>query len=416
MPEVQPVHGAAAGGAAAGGASADAVSGVVAVLSSHASFAMHMRRAGFEVIEGRDIDDLARTAPTADIVVADLVAVEGKRGLVARLSTAVDPRIPVVLISADDVDVALLGTSRPVHVVVPPVRADDVVACVRQVLAASGRRGGGGDASERPGPDGRSAPASTVTPIRPRRRLRSSGRAATTAIGPTAPKKAPARAEASVAARRGEPAKVVVAKRTGTAPKAAAPTVTPVPAVVDLSTLPPPLLDWRVVMRQMASAVQGVPTAGAVAQVLAEDLAAVAEADVAVLVRDPAGLWIVEGGVGLRAFEWAQTLEDTDWIVVAGRGEHLSLMVRDTDVVRGDLVGAPLASRLQLVRTHSSRAAFFVCAAWADGGDEQERVAHVVRAVRRHEAALADAVELRDFARWLSSRVDGAGTDTDEQV
>ena len=132
-----------------------------------------------------------------------------------------------------------------------------------------------------------------------------------------------------------------------------------------------------------------------------------------------------QGRIGTYAIFWGHeamqvggtyALEDTDWIVVAGRGEHLSLMVRDTDVVRGDLVGAPLASRLQLVRTHSSRAAFFVCAAWADGGDEQERVAHVVRAVRRHEAALADAVELRDFARWLSSRVDGAGTDTDEQV
>src|SRR5689334_1672119 len=95
---------------AAGPLGAEAVSGVVAVLSSHASFAMQMRRAGFEVVEGRDIDDLARTAPTADVVVVDLVAVEGKRGLVARLSTAVDPRVPVVLISADDVDVALLGT------------------------------------------------------------------------------------------------------------------------------------------------------------------------------------------------------------------------------------------------------------------------------------------------------------------
>jgi hypothetical protein len=28
--------------------------------------------------------------------------------------------------------------------------------------------------------------------------------------------------------------------------------------------------------------------------------------------------------------------------------------------------------------------------------------------VLRHEPAMADAVELRTFARWLSSRVDGA--------
>ena len=39
-----------------------------------------------------------------------------------------------MLVSADEVDLAILRGSRTVHVVVPPVRAEDVVACVERVL------------------------------------------------------------------------------------------------------------------------------------------------------------------------------------------------------------------------------------------------------------------------------------------
>jgi hypothetical protein len=183
-------------------------------------------------------------------------------------------------------------------------------------------------------------------------------------------------------------------------------------AVVDLAALPAPVLDWRVIANQLTQAVQSIPAVPLVAQTMADELAAASGAHVAVMVRDDTGTWQVEAGVGLRAFEWAQTLQDDDWLVWAGRDQHPSLMVMDTDVVRGDLTGAPLASRLQLVRTHSTKAGFFVCAGWEDdgGGNDTGRVSLVVEAVRRHSSAMADALGVRSLAQWLSAHVGGVET------
>lgn len=573
-----------------------AVSGVVAVLSHHASLAMQMRRAGFDVVEGRDIDDLAKVAASVDVVVVDLVRVESKRSLVARLSTAVDPRVPVVLISADEVDLALLGTSRDVHVVVPPVRADDVISRVRTILAArspaspeaaggrSGRSGGSVTtlrdlnmlrrSRRKPLPRVEDVrPTPTTVPAangRPTVAVGAGTRATTSPpasaatempahVPAQAPAQAPVQAAVQAAAQvPAAPAKVaepapskvaagepdqpksapaptapaqaapptpapVVSASPGPAPAVPAPAVVPpsvpepvaaapvvpepvtaVPVVpepvtaapaptpaparppapapakpapkaatskraaapassalvklsdrkarkaakkvavqappkaarsapttaaaaaaaharaavagtgpsspslpADLGVLPAPTLDWRVIANQLTHAVQGIPAISLVAQTMADELAANSGAHVAVMVRDDRGSWRVEGGAGLRAFEWAQTIEDDHWLVMAGRDQHPSLMVMDTDVVRSDLIGAPLASRLQLVRTHSTRASFFVCAGWDDNGNDTGRVALVVETVRRHSPAMADAMGLRSFTLWLSGQVDG---------
>jgi hypothetical protein len=344
--------------------------GVVAVMSHHATFAMQMRRAGFDVREGRDVEELAGLARSVDVVVVDLVAVEGKRGLVARLSTSIDPGVPVVLISADEVDLALLGPARSVRVVVPPVRADDVVSCVRAVLAELAAR------RESPAPhpevDGGD---STVTPIRGREGRRAERQAARVAR--------------------------TVASQGPSEPEMDAP-------VVDLTRLAPPAWPtWQDLAGKLSQAVNGIPALSAAAQALAQDVAGTSGADVVVLVRDDSGTWQVEGGVGLRPFEWGQTLDDTDWLVVTGRDRYPSLLVADTDAVRGDLVGAPLASRHQIVRTHGSLAPFMVCAGWGDNADGRTRVAMVVAAVRRHEAALTQSMELRRFVRTLVRQVDG---------
>jgi hypothetical protein len=178
--------------------------------------------------------------------------------------------------------------------------------------------------------------------------------------------------------------------------------------VVDLTRLAPPAWPtWQDLAGKLSQAVNGIPALSAAAQALAQDIADTSGADVVVLVRDDSGTWQVEGGVGLRPFEWGQTLDDTDWLVVTGRDRYPSLLVADTDAVRGDLVGAPLASRHQIVRTHGSLAPFMVCAGWGDNADGRTRVAMVVAAVRRHEAAVTQSMELRRFVRTLVRQVDG---------
>jgi hypothetical protein len=344
--------------------------GVVAVMSHHATFAMQMRRAGFDVREGRDIEELAALARTVDIVVVDLVAVEGRRGLVARLSTSIDSAVPVVLISADEVDLALLGPSRSVHVVVPPVRADDVVTCVRRVLS---ERPPGGAAAARAA--GVPVADDNVTPLRGR--------------------------ETRKARREAERTAKTIAPQVDSRPE-------PGGQVIDLTQWEPPRpTSWQLLAVHLRQAVTGIPALPAAVQALAVEVAGTSGADVVVLVRDDSGTWQVEGGVGLRPFEWGQTLDDNDWLVVTGRDKYPSLLVADTDAVRGDLVGAPLASRRQLVCTHSGCAPVMVCAGWPEDADGDARVALVVAALKRHEAAISAALELRQFVRTLVRQVDG---------
>jgi len=48
-----------------------------------------------------------------------------------------------------------------------------------------------------------------------------------------------------------------------------------------------------------------------------------------------------------------------------------------------------------------------VCAGWGDNADGRTRVAMVVAGVKRHEAAVGQAMELRRFVRTLVRQVDG---------
>jgi hypothetical protein len=449
----------------------------IALMSHQATFAVQMRRAGFEVSESQDIDALTAAVAGADVVVIDLVGQHGKRGPVARLGTILDSRVPVFLISADEVDAALLGPHRPIDVIVPPVGAEYLAARVRQVLRqvhavpptrpavaaaappvvtpVAGAVTGpvaGGPAEAKPVSTARkvAAPASgpasrkAGTPTAGQSTPPQGGQAksgAVTAAGsrPTAKRAAPAGTGKHAAAGTGKngtagtvkdagvtPAKDNVrplrARRLGRrgapdsatrppkAPAAAGPPKAITPSgrpAVDMPSWAPPTLDWRVMCSQLAHAVREIPAVREEAQAIAEELAAAAGGDAVVMVRDLAGLWRVEGGAGLRSFEWAQTLEDVDWIVQVGRGESSSLLVMDTDAVRGDLVGTPLASRHQLVRTLSTVAPFLVCAAWDGPGDSEKRVQHVVDTAKRHESAMTDAISLRDFVRTLSRRLEG---------
>jgi hypothetical protein len=271
-----------------------------------------------------------------------------------------------VLISADQVDLALLGTLRPVHVVVPPVRADEVVACVRDVLASLPDR-------VISLPDVAHGPQPTDL----RRR------------GP------------GWAARAGERlSRVPSAEQPG--PVGPSPWTGP-PAPDQVARVE----DWRALASRLVAGVGHVASVGATAQALADDIARTGSADAAVLVQSATGDWEVAGGVGLRSFEWGQVVDERHWLVGAGRDRGPALLIADTDLVRNQLVGAPLASRRQLVRTHAHTTRLMAVAGWSTDAMGPERVALVTAAVARHEAAVADAIELRYLVQALAQRVEG---------
>ena len=108
----------------------------------------------------------------------------------------------------------------------------------------------------------------------------------------------------------------------------------------------------------------------------------------------------MEGGVGLRAFERGQHLTADHWFVTAGTDRGPTVVLHDTDEVRSQLIGAPLASRGRLVRTCSAAAPLVVAVGWSDD-DERVRPAALGAVVRRHEAAVQAAVDLRRIVRTL---------------
>ena len=100
--------------------------GPVAVLSSHVGFALELGRAGLDVLEAQDVEDVGALSHRAAIVVVDLVGNDARRAVVARLSAVLAADVPVVLVSADELDLVVLGGRNNVQVVVPPVQATDV--------------------------------------------------------------------------------------------------------------------------------------------------------------------------------------------------------------------------------------------------------------------------------------------------
>jgi hypothetical protein len=279
---------------------------------------------------------------------------------VARISTTIDPLLPLVLVSADTVDLAILGGAREVHVVVPPLRAEDVVACVERVLLdhqhgrveqlAQPRAGEPPTVVPVPSPMARP----TVAPPAPRRDA---------TPGPPMPRREPS-------------------------PKSA-------------GTPPPPPAPWPALARQLLDQVAGLPSVAASAQRLADEVATECAADVAVLVHQPGAGWSVEGGVGLRPLEWGQRVEEDHWLVQVGRERGPGLQVPDTDTVRANLIGAPLASRPQLARYVSRDGRFMICVGWSGAATTGDKVVLLAAAAARHEQALADALQLRAVAEEL---------------
>ncbi len=140
------------------------------------------------------------------------------------------------------------------------------------------------------------------------------------------------------------------------------------------------------------------------AQLLADEIVELADADAAAVLVPDGGLWRVSGGVGLRPPERRLVLDAGHWLVseiaVGGR----ALLVEDTDVVRQRLAGAPLAAwrHLLAVPIPEVRSAV-VLARGAEAGAFGERdLAAVIDPVRRSVGLMRNALHTRQLARQLA--------------
>jgi hypothetical protein len=156
-------------------------------------------------------------------------------------------------------------------------------------------------------------------------------------------------------------------------------------------------------VRQLADRAGDLYGVNDTAQVLADDVIERADADaVAVLVPD-GPVWRVSGGVGLRPLERRLQLDETHWLIAEIGAAGRAVLVEDTDIIRQDLAGAPLAAWRHLLAVPVPGVRAIVILARGDEGDAftDRDLTAVISPVREAAALLLSAVETRRLARLL---------------
>ncbi len=140
------------------------------------------------------------------------------------------------------------------------------------------------------------------------------------------------------------------------------------------------------------------------AQMLADEIVEIADADAAAVLVPDGGLWAVSGGVGLRPPERQLVLDAGHWLVAEIAVGGRALLVEDTDVVRPKLAGAPLAAwrHLLAVPIPEVRSAVVLARGQESGPFGEQDLAALVDPVRRSVSMLHTALATRQLARQLA--------------
>jgi hypothetical protein len=139
------------------------------------------------------------------------------------------------------------------------------------------------------------------------------------------------------------------------------------------------------------------------AQALADDVIERADADAAAVLIPDGSIWRVSAGVGLRPLERRLELADSHWLIIEIGSAGRAVLIEDTDIIRQQLSGAPLAAwrHLMAVPVPDIRG-IVVLARGEEGGPFSDHdLSAVIAPVREAAALLAQAVETRRLARLL---------------
>jgi CheY-like chemotaxis protein len=149
------------------------------------------------------------------------------------------------------------------------------------------------------------------------------------------------------------------------------------------------------------------------AQVLADDVIERADADAAAILVPDGPIWRVSGGVGLRPLERRLILEPSHWLITEIGSAGRAVLIDDTDIIRQQLAGAPLAAwrHLLAVPVPDVRAIVVLARGQEAGPFTDRDLSAVIAPVREAAALLAQAVQTRRLARAL-----GALRETDTEA
>lgn len=331
----------------------------ILVISPHMPRALALRAAGAAVDYMRSASEVV-TEPF-DCAVIDLVDPAAAAEALARLREA-DPELPVVLLSPHPSLAALDG----VNVVLPPASGDEI-------LAAIPRR-----------------PPAAVSLPEPRavseRRKEPDALADAAAARPS-----------TVVTATLVPVESSVQREPAVLP-APEPVVKPEPVWIDPPAVEQTGRPQHALPEDVAALARAAPSLSALAEDLAAQLAERLDSDVAVLFRRGSG-WRVIAGQGLRPLEW-RDLEELPEAMALLTAAHPTLSVGDSDDLRSQLIGVPLARHLSVLMT---RAEDLIVALGRERAYGKADVQTLVKAVRAEQDDLTTARELLHLADALET-------------
>jgi hypothetical protein len=130
-----------------------------------------------------------------------------------------------------------------------------------------------------------------------------------------------------------------------------------------------------------------------------------AAADAAVVLVPDDAVWRVEAGSGLRPLEERLQLDASHWLVTEVALGRRGLLIRNTDVARNQLAGAPLASWANLLAVPVASDALLLLAR-EHSSFTREDLTEVAATMAGLDAPMNDAIDVRRLARKMIEYLD----------
>jgi hypothetical protein len=204
-----------------------------------------------------------------------------------------------------------------------------------------------------------------------------------------------------------EPAAAPGLKATPTKHKAPTRRITPAAAAGsedrDVLTIPEPASS-RVVhyVELLLRDVNVLPRLARTAEVVRKDATAAVPAEASVVLVPDGEVWRVEAGHNLRPLEERLQIDPTHWLVAEVAMQRRGLMIRNTDIARNRLAGAPLASWANWLAMPVGDTDVIVVLAREDRPFAKADMARATKAIAHLTADVRHAVAVRALARALA--------------
>lgn len=167
----------------------------------------------------------------------------------------------------------------------------------------------------------------------------------------------------------------------------------------------PPLGD---LIEQLISRTADVMPVRLLADVIGEDIAVNAAAEAVAVLIQAGEDFITIGGAALRAVERRGRISRDHWLVAAVVRREQALVVENTEMVRRQLQGAPLASREHVMALPIAGVAGLVIAARSEDAFDEHSIHVALGTANQAGPHLVASIRARELARLLAPLVDEA--------